>query len=100
MYANFLELRVGEVRRTPFHALGCIKKPSVFRRPGGSRSRPGCTQQPAVVGIQIAAPANWSAKELSSRNGRSPTHALVQPQRRELRVEGGAKERRGGPLAP
>ena len=52
-----------------------------------------CTQQPVVVGIHIAAPANRSTEESSPRNGRAATHALVQPQGRELRVEGGAKER-------
>jgi hypothetical protein len=44
-------------------------------------------------GIHIAAPANRSTEKLSPRNGRAPTHALVQPQEWELRVEGGAKER-------
>src|SRR5215213_4430977 len=52
-----------------------------------------CTQRPAVVGIHIAAQANRSTEELSPRNGRAAAHPLVQPQGRELRVEGGAKER-------
>src|SRR5215208_953688 len=52
-----------------------------------------CTQRPAVVGIHIAAQANRSTEELSPRNGRAAAHPLVQPQGRELRVEGGAKQR-------
>jgi hypothetical protein len=59
----------------------------------------GCSRRPAVVGIHIAASANRSTEELSSRYGRVATHPLVQPQGRELRVEGGTKDRRGRPLA-